>query len=257
MKRINKEGPRLLHGFPRPAQLGADRLAELVDGGALVVDTRSAADFAAGHIPGTINIPLNRSFNTWAGWLVDYDRDFYLIVEGEDRGATGRATAAATLAAHPAGAAQGDRSAEAVRDLAFIGLDRVAGTFGTDVLEAWSAAGRALGQVEQMTVDQLAARLEKGDVAVLDVRGQSEWDAGHLPTPTAESGNALAHIQLGYLTDRLDEIPAGRPLVIHCQGGGRSAIAASLLKARGIEEVINLTGGYGAWQGAGRAVERG
>jgi hydroxyacylglutathione hydrolase len=226
----------MLNGFATPERLAAERIVELVDAGALVVDTRTAADFAAAHIPGTINIPLNRSFNTWAGWLVDYDRDFYLIVEGEG--------------------AQ-DAVTEAVRDLAFIGLDRVAGTFGTDALDAWTAAGRSLGSVEQMTVDTLAARMAAGDVAVLDVRGKNEWDAGHLPTPTAGSGNALTHIPLGYLTDRLEELPTGRPLVIHCQGGGRSAIAASLLKARGIDEVVNLTGGYGAWHGAGHPVDRG
>lgn len=244
MKRINKEGPRILNGFATPERLAADRLPALLEADALVIDTRPADAFAAGHIPGTINIPLSRSFNTWAGWLVSYDRDFYLITEG----ANGTAVA---------GTAQDARIAEAVRDLAFIGLDRVAGTFGTDVLDAWTAAGRALGTVEQMTVDSLAARLEEGDIAVVDVRGQSEWDAGHLPAPETGSGHALTHIPLGYLTDRLDELPAGRPLVLHCQGGGRSAIAASLLKARGIDEVINLTGGYGAWQGAGYPVERG
>jgi hydroxyacylglutathione hydrolase len=249
MKRINKEGPRILDGFARPERLAAERITELVDDGALVVDTRTADAFAAAHIPGTINIPLNRSFNTWAGWLVSYDRDFYLLVEGEETpgGAVGSA----------GGSGAHDAVAEAVRDLAFIGLDRVAGTLGTDALNAWTAAGRSLGSVEQMTVDQLAARIAEDDVAIVDVRGRNEWDAGHLPTPGPESGNTLAHIPLGYLTDRLDEIPAGRPLILHCQGGGRSAIAASILKARGIDEVINLTGGYGAWQDAGHPVERG
>src|SRR5690606_17292227 len=80
MKRINKEGPRVLHGFHRPPRLPETRLPKLLEQGALVVDTRSAAEHAQGHVPGTINIPLNRSFNTWAGWLVPYDRDFYLIV---------------------------------------------------------------------------------------------------------------------------------------------------------------------------------
>jgi hydroxyacylglutathione hydrolase len=235
MKRINKEGPRILNGFATPERMAADRLPALLEAGALVIDTRPAGDYATGHVPGTINIPLNRSFNTWAGWLISYERDFYLIVEGE--------------AASP-------HVAEAVRDLAFIGLDRVAGTLGTDALDAWTAAGRSLGKVEQMTVDTLAARMKAGHVAILDVRGKNEWAAGHLPTPEPESGNALAHLPLGYLTDRLDEVPAGRPLVIHCQGGGRSAIAASLLKAHGIDEVINLTGGYGAWQGEGHPVER-
>ena len=233
MKRLNKEGPRILNGFPTPARIPAERITELLDDGALVVDTRPAAEFAAAHIPGTINIPLNRSFNTWAGWLIDYDVDFYLLVAG--------------------GAEQ---IAEAVRDLAFIGLDRVAGTFDASALAAWTAAGRALEQVPQLTVAELAAKLGRDDVAIIDVRGRNEWDAGHLPAHAANGAVALRHIPLGYLVDRLDEIPTGRPLVIHCKGGGRSAIAASILRARGFDDVHNLAGGYDAWVAAGYQIQR-
>ena len=82
MKRLNKEGPRILGGFPHPPLADVQRLSrELADGG-FVVDTRRAADFGTGHVPGTINIPMNSSFTTWAGWLVPFDRDVYLIVDG-------------------------------------------------------------------------------------------------------------------------------------------------------------------------------
>ena len=66
----------------------------------------------------------------------------------------------------------------------------------------------------------------------------------------------MENIPLGYLLDQLGDAPAGRPLVLHCQGGGRSVIAASLLEAKGITDVINLTGGFGAWERAGLPVER-
>src|SRR5690606_42044174 len=79
MKRINKEGPRVLGGLRRPQRLAETRLPRLMEQGALVVDTRHAAEYAQAHVPGTINIPLNRSFTTWAGWLIPYDRDFYLV----------------------------------------------------------------------------------------------------------------------------------------------------------------------------------
>lgn len=150
-----------------------------------MIDTRRAADFAAAHVPGTINIPLNRSFNTWAGWLVPYDRDFYLIVEDGESHALD----------------------EAVKDLAMIGLDRIGGYFTDDVVEAWAASGRALGSVPQLTADDLAAR--PGEFAVLDVRGRAEWEAARLPDTVA--GGRLVHIPLGYLTDRLDEVPVDRP----------------------------------------------
>jgi hydroxyacylglutathione hydrolase len=229
MKRINRDGPRILDGLGRPRRIALSRLSELLGAGALVVDTRAAADFAASHIPGTINIPLNRSFTGWAGWLIPYDRDFYLIID-------------------PARGAAVD---QAVRDLAMIGLDRLAGYLDcdADMMEAWRGAGRAVGTVAHLGVSQLAARLKTGEVTVVDVRSGPEWDAGHLP--------GALHIPLGYLTDRLDEIPAHRPVALQCQTGARSAIAASLLLARGRKDVVNVDGGYAAWRAARLPVERG
>ena len=226
MKRINKEGPRVLGGLPRPASLPARRLAELVDAGAVVVDARRAQAYAERHVPGTINIPLNGSFTTWAGWLLPYDRDVYLLVEDESS----------------------DAPAQAARDLAMIGLDRVAGVFGSDALEAWSAAGRSFGTVRQASAEETAAMLEGGEAAVIDVRGRGEWEAGHLP--------GVPNVPVGYLTDRLSEIPTDRPVVLHCQGGGRSSIAASVLAARGYDNVINMAGGYSAWERAGLPTTR-
>jgi hydroxyacylglutathione hydrolase len=227
MKRINREGPRVMGGFLRPPHLAEDRLAGLVDGGAIVVDARGAADFAAAHVPGTLNVPLNRSFNTWAGWLLPCDRDLYLIVPEPAVEAVDRA----------------------VRDLAMVGLDRVAGWFTAHALEAWRAGGRETGSVGQITSRELAERMRLGTVAVLDVRGRAEWEAGHIP--------GVENVPTGYLEDRLEEIPAGRTLVVHCQGGARSAIAASVLQARGFHDVLNLTGGYEEWVAGGNPVERG
>jgi hydroxyacylglutathione hydrolase len=227
MKRINKEGPRLLHDVPRPERLAARQLDRLLDTGAIVIDTRHAADYAAAHVPGTLNIPLAKTFTTWAGWLIPYDRDFYAIID--DR------------CSHCVG--------EVVRDLAMIGLDRLAGYFGTDVVEARRAAGRELGRVPQVTAGDLAARMGADDVAVLDVRGQTEWEEGHIP--------GARNVPLGYLADRLDAVPRDKAVVVHCQSGARSAIAASVLRARGMTNVANLTGGFGDWKGAGHPVERG
>ena len=218
MKRINKEGPEVLGGFKRPERLAENRLEVLLAGGALVIDTRPADEYAAGHVRGTINIPLDRSFNTWAGWLVPYRQDFYLLVEEA-------------------------RLDEAVRDLAMIGLDRIAGYLGTEALES-----RELDAVPQITCGELAEQFRTGHAAVLDVRGRAEWEAGHLPN--------AENIPVGYLADHLDEIPRDRPLVVQCQGGARSAIAASVLRSRGIDNVINLRGGYADWQAAGHPTER-
>ena len=227
MKRINKEGPALLGGFVQPARLPSARLAPLLAKNAIVIDTRSAAEYAEGYIPGTINIPLDKSFSTWAGWLVPYGRDFYLIIGGD-----------AQLLVR-----------EAVRDLTMIGLDHVTGFWGSDVIKDWSAAGGSLDTVPQLNVGDLAEQMRTGQMTVIDVRGRSEWAAGHLPN--------AEHIPVGYLSERLDEIPRATPVAVHCQSGARSAIAASILSAHGFTNVANLTGGFAAWQAAGEPVEQG
>ena len=224
MKRVNKEGPRILNGFKRPEQLQADALESKLRENALVIDARKAAAYAVGHVPGTISIPLNASFTTWAGWLVPYDQDFYLIVDG------------------PSSAID-----TAARDLAMIGLDKIAGYFDASVIDAWAAGERALETLPHVTVQDLQASLAHNAVTLLDVRNQNEWNAGHI--------DGAQHITLGYLADHLAEIPRDKPIVLHCEGGGRSSIGASVLKAHGIDNVINLTGGMGAWRKAKLPVE--
>ena len=226
MKRINRDGPRILGGLPRPARLPAEKLESLLGEGEAVVDIRPAAAFAQGHVPGTLGIPLNGAFTTWAGWLLPYDRDVYLLV-GDD--------ASQSIDA-------------AVRDLAMIGLDRVAGVFGSDALDRWRAAGRALDSIDQVEVSDVAAMLDGAAATVLDVRGRSEWETGHLP--------GVANIPVGYLVERLDEIPRDKPVIVQCESGSRSAIAAGLLQAHGVPDVMNFTGGYVAWRDAGLPISR-
>lgn len=227
MKRINKKGPRVLGSFRRPTRLDGSGLRQLLDRGMLVVDIRPATDFAAAHVPGTISIPFNKSFVTWAGWLIPYRTPFYLLADD-------RCTHCLD---------------EATRALAKIGLDEIAGYFSAAAVDDWSAAGRALGAIPQMTARQLAELLRNEQATILDVRGRTEWEAGHLP--------GAMHIPLGYLTDRLDEIPRDRPVVIQCQSGARSAIAASVLRANGFENAVNLRDGLDGWRAAGYPVESG
>src|ERR671914_1264199 len=108
MKRVNRDGPRVLGGFAKPARIDPARLREVIAAGAVVVDTRITADHATGHVPRTMNIPFNTSFTTRAGWLVPYGRDLYLLVGDSD-------------------AAGAEVAAAAARDLALIGFDRLAG----------------------------------------------------------------------------------------------------------------------------------
>ena len=226
MKEINREGPRVLGALERPRRLQETRLQELLDAGALVVDTRHAAEYAQRHVPGSINIPLNRTFSTWAGWLVPYDVDFYLIVNDSCTHCVD----------------------EAIEDLSMIGLDRVGGYFGTRVIDAWAASGLEIASIPQTTPQEVAARLRTGAVEVLDVRGKSEWETGHLP--------GARNVPVGHVADHLDEIPRDRPVVVHCESGARAAIAASVLRSRGFDNVTNLAGGFADWKAGGNPIVR-
>ena len=191
--------------------------------GALLIDTRPTADYARGHVPGALNVPFGRSFATYAGSLVPYDRDLALVVADPTP---------ARVAALVAGAVS-------------IGLDRVVGVADATVLDAWTGKGRRLGRVEQLTAAELASN--RAGRFIVDVRKTSEWEGGHVPGATL--------LPLPELARRLDEIPAGSDVVVMCQGGGRSAVAASLLQARGVK-VTNLVGGFSQWEGSGGEVER-
>jgi hydroxyacylglutathione hydrolase len=225
MKRLNKTGPRVLGGFRAPARVDDHRLAELLAQGAVVVDTRPAGEYASQHVLGTLNIPMNGQFVTWAGWLLPYDTDLYFIVDGMNE----------------------ERTVELVRQLALIGLDQVAGVFDTAAVRQAAERGGASATVPQLTAPELAGRLAQQEVTLLDVRSATEWAAGHIP--------GAVHIPLGYLTDRLHDVPADRPVVVQCQAGARSAIAASVLRRAGRDTVVNLVGGMAAWQDAGLPVE--
>ena len=215
MKRINRDGPPILGAWPTPGALDIGTLGPALAAHEVVVDTRAADAFAEGHVRGTLNIPLGKSFSTWAGWLLPYDRDVRLIATSQ---------AEATRAA---------------REMAKIGLDRVAGWFPADALPKWSEASSGMERVVQASAPALAPRIASGEVTVVDVRNASEWAHGHLP-------RAL-HIPVGHLSSRAAEIPRDRPVVVQCQGGGRSAIAASVLLRLGVSDVINLRGGYDEW----------
>jgi hydroxyacylglutathione hydrolase len=225
MKRINREGPPLLDGARRPPRLEIEELARALEGGATVVDTRPATDYAAAAIPGTLNIPAGRSFTTWAGWLLSYDRDFYLIVRDN----------------------RADAVKELLRDLYGIGLDRVSGYAEAGAVEDWRGGGRPVHTLPAVDAAQVQQLLRDRGAVVLDVRAEGEWAAGHLP--------GARHLPLGELDQRLDEIPRGGPIIVHCQSGSRAAIAASLLRARGYDDVRQYRGGFGEWRAAGHPVE--
>jgi hydroxyacylglutathione hydrolase len=225
MKRINRSGPPLVGDISRPARLPAATLGSVLAAGGIVVDTRDWSEFGRGAVPGTINIPSNRAFTTWAGSLLPYNRELHLIVD--DR--------------------RPHLIEELTRDLSGIGLDRVSGYFGSDAVDTWRrSTGQQLQAIPAMG-PEAAERVRSDGVVVLDVRGEGEWEAGHIP--------GSLNLPLADLQQRLEEVPRNRALVVHCQTGTRAAIAVSLLRASGFEDVRLFSGGFAKWRAAGLPVE--
>ncbi len=205
MKKLNKLGPDLLKNEETPKRsLPVETNADLVD-------TRPAKDFAAGHVKGSINIPFNNSFVNWAGWLLSYDRNIVFIASKEE-------------------------VPEIKKALQSIGLDRFSGYIPIEEL------GNDLESYQNVSVTEARELIDDDDYFVVDVRNQSEWDAGHIP--------GAYHYMLGNLPNRLVSLPKDKKILTQCQGGGRSAIGASLLQAKGFT-VLNLEGGFSAWERAG------
>ena len=217
MKYVNKVGPVILGDKPLPSQLDVAGLSELVASGAQVLDTSAESAFAKGHVPGTMNISL-KNLAVWSGWLVNYKQPLYLISSPNDL-------------------------PEVVRVLAKVGIEDVAGYFDAD-----EAASLMTQAYTVMRPREIADQIINGEVTVVDVRAESEWEENRLPN--------AQHIMLGYLAKRADEVINGKPIVVMCRTGNRSGIAASLLQAHGASAVINMAGGIVEWKQVGLPVER-
>lgn len=216
MKRDNRLGPRLLGRLPRPARISVAELRALDGGKVAIIDTRPWEAYRAGHVPGALYFPLTKSFNTDAGSMIRAEEDIYLIIEER-------------------------QLEEAVRDLVRIGLDRVQGWFPAGEVAQYATADKPLATTREVAVGEAEQMIRQGGVAVLDVRRATEFAEGHLP-----GARNIAHTQLAA---RLNDVPAGKPVLVNCLGGGRSARACALLQRNG-REAINLKGGMQAWERA-------
>lgn len=208
-----------------PALAGFEELSSAVLKKAVIVDCRPAQRFSAGHVPGSLNIPLGKSFLNWMGALVPGDQTFYLIADADSE----------------------DLIRSIVRDLSKIGLGRVGGVFTGEMIHEWKSRRGPLQTVSQIDVAALQMLAGQKGVQVVDVRNPDEWSDGHLP--------GAIPVPLAALPDSLDKLDPSRPIVLHCKGGGRSAIATSFLQSRGVSNVSNLVGGYEAWVEAGLPTE--
>ncbi|WP_166000109.1 MBL fold metallo-hydrolase [Bacillus sp. Cs-700] len=220
MKKVNKEGPNVLTGEELEKVESVDEVRALAtSGNTTIVDTRPAEDFADGHIDGAINLPFNKAFTNWSGWVLNYERDLLLIAED-------------------------DQKEEIVKALHSIGIDRIKAYAGPELLSQWDD----LEGYSFVTTEELKDVYDKEDVYVVDIRKENEWNAGHIP--------GANHHMLGYLEDQAKDIPEDKTVVVHCQSGTRSAIGTSLLQSLGFKDILNYSGGFAAWEKDGDKIEK-
>jgi glyoxylase-like metal-dependent hydrolase (beta-lactamase superfamily II)/rhodanese-related sulfurtransferase len=216
---INRDGASELAELPDPAALAARDVEALQKKGAIVLDTRPAAQYGAGHVPGSLHIGLSGQFASWAGALISPRAPILLVAEEEEE------------------------VREARTRLARVGIENVAGYLAGGILE-WDRAGLPLTTMEQVNVEELDARLREGRAGrVVDVRRPAEWQAGHIP-------NAV-HLPLNSLAENAAALDRSEPLAVICAGGFRSSIGTSILEQQGFTKVTNVVGGMAAWTGSG------
>jgi hydroxyacylglutathione hydrolase len=213
---INRSGATALSELPPlPAMTAAELKRFLAEGG-FALDVRPNEQFAAGHVPGSVNIALSGQFASWAGTLLGLAANPVLLADSESA------------------------LAEARMRLARVGLEKVSGYLAGGV-DAWTKAGFELATLPQMSVEALHKK-SAGDIQILDVRREGEWESGHI--------DGAMWFPLDNFKVASPELNPEATVAVHCKGGYRSMIACSLLRRAGFQNVVNVTGGFDAWQKA-------
>jgi hydroxyacylglutathione hydrolase len=214
---INRSGADALSDLPTLRAIAPRELQDMLQNGELALDVRPGDEFAASHVPGSVNIALSGQFASWAGTVLG-------------------------LATRPVLIADSEQQIEEARvRLARVGMESLAGYLAGG-LAAWKQAGLPVVRIEQISVEELHSRMRAGKVRVLDVRREPEWDAAHI--------EGAAWWPLDNFKVSAPEIDREAPLAVHCKSGYRSMIASSLLQRAGFNRVLNVVGGFDAWQGA-------
>jgi len=222
---INRDGAGPLAALPKPAALSPLEVADLISHGYVVLDVRSAAEFGAAHVPGSLNIGLGGQFAIWAASLISLQSPIVIVADSD---------------------AKVD---EAQTRLARVGIERAQG-YLSGGMNAWSEAGLKANAIPQITVDQLNDLIvSQTDLRVLDVRRPPEYTSGHVPGAIAEP--------LANLTERLPvlELEPSKLTAVICGSGYRSSAATSILQQHGFANLVNVAGGTSAWIAAGYPVE--
>src|SRR6266540_253340 len=218
MAPINRAGAEVLGGLPTIPAVGPEELAARARAGAVVVDGRDRDDFAAAHIPGSVNIELNAGFASYVGWMLPFDDPLLLVLP--DPVVRGRE--------------------EAVTQLLRIGWRRVEGWLAGGV-DAWRSSGGELRSYPSGGVKELCDAFLAGEAPrVLDVRQELEWQWGGIP--------GSEPVFVADLPARIGQLSRDEVHWVVCSNGHRASIAASLLDRAGIPVRLVGTGGVGEWR---------
>ncbi|HEX4783960.1 MAG TPA: rhodanese-like domain-containing protein [Candidatus Sulfotelmatobacter sp.] len=214
---INRTGAAPLSDLPPLRAIEPPELKIMLQEGEIALDVRPGEEFAPGHVPGSVNIALAGQFASWAGTVLG-------------------------LTAHPVLIAASDAQLEEARlRLARVGIEALDGYLAGGIA-AWKQAGFELAAIPQISAVELDRRMKAREVQVLDVRREPEWESAHIAQAT--------WWPLDNFRVAPPELDRDAAIAVHCKGGYRSMIAASLLQRAGFTHVINVSGGFDAWQGA-------
>lgn len=181
--------------------------------GALILDTRDPQTFAKGFIPNSINIGVNGNFAPWVGALIpDINQEILIVAEG-------------------------GKEEEVITRLARVGYDNAIGYLDGG-FDMWKAAGKETDSITSISVDELAEAAKSKDIDILDVRKKSEYDSEHIV--------AAENLPLDFINETMDQVSKDKKYYIHCAGGYRSMIFASILKSRGYDNIVDVQGGFKA-----------
>ena len=223
---INQGKQPLTMDDPETCPLSPDDANALIDGGAIVIDTREPDEFGERHVPGAYNVQLDSpEFEQWVGWVTPQNATIILVLK-DDRDIK-----------------------RALYSLAFVGLDQRVEGYIKRSMQTWLDAGLPYNSLPQIGIDQLHSGLQDGIVNVLDVRESAEWDDGHI-----EKAHFMNFKQLQLHVDELELAPESH-IAVTCAGGFRSSVGGSILLAKGFKHVFNVTEGMGGWMAAGLPVE--
>ena len=214
---INRCGPLTLIGKPLPPSLSPEEFKDLSErNGTVVVDIRSCDAFSSQHIPGSINISTLGNFPTFAGWLLNPDKEILFVAESREQ------------------------ALEAVKELSMVGEHRVAGYLPGGLFN-WAMKGFPGKGFQQIFAEELRSMLNSSEEFILvDARGPGEYSSGSIP--------GAVNIPAPEMRTRFTELQKEKKIVVFCSSGHRSSMGASILAANGFEKLAHLSGGIAAWK---------